>query len=224
MNKTIQELIRGAINRGSIKAGGDDSLKRDGDKIICVKCTIPVTFTRNNINSRINEHFSSKRHQSNKNKQATELISEQSARAKERKTSKQIFQDHLLNMMVSCDIPLHKLKMKKFESFLTKYIPNHKIPKSQSMRNKLEPLANDMVSNIREEIGDADVHFQVDETGDRKSRNVMNVMVGKLDDSPTKPMLLHVDFQTVTNSKTIQLAILHACKLLWPDTNILRCC
>lgn len=48
----------------------------------------------------------------------------------------------------------------------------------------------------------------------------MNVMVGKMDDNPAKPMLLHVDFQTVTNSKTTQLTILHACKLLWPDTNI----
>ena len=57
--KSIEELIRGAIDRGAAKNGGDQSLKRDGSKIIFIKCTEAVNFCRDNISSRVNDHLKS---------------------------------------------------------------------------------------------------------------------------------------------------------------------
>lgn len=47
----------------------------------------------------------------------------------------------------------------------------------------------------------------------------MNVIVGKLENAPSKAMLLYVDNHKVTNNITIQQTILDACQRLWPGTN-----
>lgn len=103
------------------------------------------------------------------------------------------------------------------KDFLAKYCTNRVIPSVSTLRNQISDQAKITIDRIREEIGDSDVYFQIDETDDKKSRNVINVIVGKLNDAPSKPMLLDVVFKNVTNANTIQNLVLDSCKLLWPE-------
>ncbi|KAI1305878.1 hypothetical protein HDE_01070 [Halotydeus destructor] len=58
----------------------------------------------------------------------------------------------------------------------------------------------------------------VDETTDRKSQKVVNVLVGILSSVPMEPMLLHIDILAAANKETIIQTILEACKILWPTS------
>lgn len=216
--ESIITIINGAIERGHGKHG-EKSLKRDETKIICVKCDESISYTRNNVNSRVSEHLKSKKHQANKSKKSSSLIKDQFAAANQRNQSEDQFKEDLLDMFLSCDIPLHKLKHDKMKQFLNKYIPDRTVPHPDTLRNRIENQALTKIEAARTVIGDSDVYMQVDETSDRKSRNVVNIMVGKLDGTTCKPMLLHTEFQHFTNSKTIQTTILNACNVLWPTKN-----
>lgn len=213
--KRLSDLITGAIQRAKDKNDGDDSLVRDGDKIICNKCDEEVKFDRNTITGRINDHLSSKKHNGNKGKSPQMLLTHQVERMRVKQISESQFASDLLDFFMSNDIPLAKLP--KMKPFFEKYCGDRIIPSVTSMRRALEQFSDNKVEKIREIVGNSDVYFEIDETDDSKSRNVVNVIVGTLNDKECKPMLLHVDFKSVTNADTIQLVVIECCKKLWPN-------
>ena len=216
--ESLEVLISKNIDKSAAQFK-DRSLKRDNDKIFCQKCAEHVTFRRSNVTSRISEHLKSLKHQKNKNKALTSLISDQIAKANHKRSADEEFKCDLLDLFLDCDIPLHKLKMDRMKEWFKKYLPSNPVPHPDTLRSRIAERAKRRIEIIRTIIGESDVYFQIDETADCKSRNVVNIIVGKLDDNVSKPMLLHVDFQTVTNNQTIQTAILDACQILWPTTN-----
>ena len=155
----------------------------------------------------------------NKGKKPSTLITEHLAKAKKKETESAKFNSDLLETLVSCDIAAHKFGMEKMKWFLKKYCVNQTVPSVTTLRRGMADLAVGKIMKIREIIGDSDVYFQIDETADKRSRNVVNIIVGKLNDAVSKPMLLHVAFQKNTNSSSIQNVILDCCKLLWPGDN-----
>lgn len=150
--KRIEDLIDGAIKRASAKNGGDNSLKRDGNKIICSKCTKPVDYKRGTLEARIDDHLKTETHQKNKNKPASTLITVQLAEAKEKESKHDELKNDLTDTFVSCDIPLDKLKRDKMKWFLKKYCTGHKIPDPQTCRNRIQAMAEQKIQKIREEI------------------------------------------------------------------------
>ena len=216
--ESIEQLIARNLDKAAEKHS-DKSLKRDKNKIFCQKCAEHVSFIRGNLTSRITEHLKSFKHKQNISKASSRLITDQIEKAKQKKSADEVFNCDLLDTFLGCDIPLHKLSMDKMKQFLAKYCPNQNIPHPNTLRTRIESQAEEKIRIIREIIGDSEVFFQIDETSDRKSRNVVNVIVGKLDDTISKPMLLNVAFQTVTNHSTIQNVIFDSCQILWPNTN-----
>ena len=219
--ETIENLITKTIERGGSKHQ-DKSLIRDSAKIFCTKCSKHVTFKRANISTRVDEHLKSVKHNENKKKSSSTLITVQMAKVQKQNSSDEQFKLDLLDTFLSCDIALHKLKMDKMKDFLKKYCSDQKIPHPDTLRERIEPISIAKIAKIREIVGDSDVYFQVDETPDCKSRSVVNVIVGKLNDNVSKPMLLYVDFQKLTNWETIRDTVLDACQVLWPNENRYR--
>ena len=161
----------------------------------------------------------SQTHHAHKDKPSTVQISHNVAEINQQQSAEVEFTNDLLDTFLSCDIPLHKLKMDRMKDFLKKHIPDHKIPHPDILRPKIESLSLEKIVKIREEVDEPDVYFQIDGTSDCKSRNVVHIIVGKLNDKPSKPMLHHVDFQKVTNNLTIQSTIFDAYQVLYPDRN-----
>ena len=87
----------------------------------------------------------------------------------------------------------------------------------------MHEIAQDKIEMIKRKIGQKDVYFVIDETPDCVNRNVINVIVGILDNSQIKPMLLNVHYPDVANSKAIEEIVLDNCKLLWPQDNRYPC-
>ncbi|RWS21713.1 uncharacterized protein B4U80_07221 [Leptotrombidium deliense] len=81
----------------------------------------------------------------------------------------------------------------------------------------IKPIYDEYIQKIRNVVGDNDVFFIVDETTDRMTNYVVNILVGVLNGYETKPMLLKVSFVEKTNNYTIGQSVMAACNVLWDN-------
>jgi hypothetical protein len=83
-------------------------------------------------------------------------------------------------MMVSSNIPLHKVEATSFIKFLEKYT-NHPIPTESTLRkNYLASCYEDTINKIRNNVGKNKIWVSIDETSDVDGRFVANVIVDTL--------------------------------------------
>ena len=83
-------------------------------------------------------------------------------------------------MMVSSNIPLHKVYTPSFRNFFEKYT-THPIPiESTLIKNYLTSCYNDTINKIRNSVGNNKIRVSIDETTDVSGRFVANVVVGIL--------------------------------------------
>ena len=83
-------------------------------------------------------------------------------------------------MMVSSNIPLHKVEAASFRNFLEKYT-THPIPTECALRkNYLASCYEDTINRIRNSVGKNKMWVSKDETSDVDGRFVANVVVGTL--------------------------------------------
>ncbi len=77
-----------------------------------------------------------------------------------------------------------------------------------------------VISKIREVLGDNPIYPIVDETTDKRNRYVINVLVGALNGNQSKPMLISTTFVDQTNNKTAFLCLMDTLKMIWPKNTL----
>ena len=96
-------------------------------------------------------------------------------------------------MMVSLNIPLHKVDTPSFRNFFEKYT-THPFPTESTLRKKYHTSCyNDTINKIRNCAGNIKIWVSIDETTDVSGTFVENVVVGILkDDQPADIFLLEM--------------------------------
>ena len=172
------------------------------------------------IGCRIRDNLKGKHHtKSLTGTQTNQVWSKVAEKMNEKKKQTENFRDKLLVAFAASNIALGKLDNPHLRSFLQWLIDSPKMdvkvpsPRtfSRNLRNKYFHVRN----KIKRDINDNDCFFLIDETPDAESRNVVNVMVGKLDGKECKPRLIHVAFPNVVNIETIQKIVMDTCGILW---------
>lgn len=211
MTKTERERVQDAIKRSKCAK----EVTFDEGKMVCLTCAVKIPFDKKNISSRLTQHLKTNMHKKSKFSAPNQTITSVLAKRGEKEIERESFRSDLLNAFMSADVPLYKLRNAQLKRFLQKWT-NQQIPCESYFRKFTESMADNVLAKIREKIGTTNAYFIVDETSDSQSRNVVNILVGKLSREPSRAMLLDVQFQNQTNNVTIQEAILKACTLLWP--------
>jgi hypothetical protein len=122
-------------------------------------------------------------------------------------------------MMVSSNIPLHKVEAASFRKFSEKYT-THPIPTESTLRkNYLASCYEDTINKIRNSVGKNNRWVSIDETSDVDGRFVANVVVGTLKrEQPGEIFLLTCRMLERVNNSSIAVVFDNAMNLLWPDT------
>ncbi|KAL4104048.1 hypothetical protein QTP88_019361 [Uroleucon formosanum] len=115
---------------------------------------------------------------------------------------------------------MNKLNNDVFRSFLSKYC-NKNIPCESTLRKGyFDKCYEEVLSKIREAVGEHKIWVCIDETTDSERRNVANIIVGILQpESCGNLYLLHTDYLDKVNSSTITQLFDKAMHILWP-TNV----
>lgn len=96
------------------------------------------------------------------------------------------FAQDLCEMMVSCDIPLYKLRSDKLRGFLDKYT-TEAVPCETTLRNSYVPqMLTTLIDKIKDQVKDQFVWVSIDETTDSLKNKVINVVMGILSNDPEK--------------------------------------
>jgi hypothetical protein len=131
-------------------------------------------------------------------------------------TSRHEFFKDMCNWMVSANIPLFKLQMPGFRSFLKKYCKQH-IPDQSTLRKHQPTCYEETLQNVRGNIGDAFIWVAVDETTDSGGRIIANLVAGKSDtEVPSNPHLICSRVLHYTNHSTVARFVNDGLKVLWP--------
>jgi hypothetical protein len=128
------------------------------------------------------------------------------------------FSKDLCKMMVSSNIPLHKVEAASFRKFLEKYT-THPIPTESTLRkNCLASCYEDTINKIRSSVGKNKIWVSIDETSDVDGRFVANVVAGTLKHGePGEIFLLACEVLERVNNSSITVVFDNAMNMLWPD-------
>ncbi|XP_017492506.1 PREDICTED: uncharacterized protein LOC108380623 [Rhagoletis zephyria] len=119
-------------------------------------------------------------------------------------------------MMVACDIPLFKANHTEFKSFMAKYAQK-KVPDQSTMRKHyLKEVYENVLEEIRSNIGDSSIFVSIDESTDKAGRYVCNVVVGPLRQGG-RGYLLTSEVIPKVNASEIAKLFDNSLKLLWPE-------
>ncbi|XP_003741646.1 uncharacterized protein LOC100899549 [Galendromus occidentalis] len=199
-----------------VKELGPDCLTTDGTVLTCKLCAKVVNAEKKYS---VQQHLKSASHQERAKKTKdtdqtlcllknyVELSSRESA-----------FSMDLCEMMVQCNIPLHKAQHESFRRFLEKWSSEKKVPDPRTLRrNYLRKLYEATMERIRNTVGDNRIWVSVDETTDSRGQYVVNTVIGCLSaEEASKPMLMGCEIVERTNHATIAQAFTNALSLLWP--------
>jgi hypothetical protein len=110
------------------------------------------------------------------------------------------FCTELTEALIDVNIPFKAIDRPKLRA----YEITRNIPYAPTLTNDyVEKNFNNKLNIIREEILDNKVYFIIDDTTDVKNHFAFNVLVGKLDSSKSKPMLISTQFLDEVNNMTI---------------------
>jgi hypothetical protein len=126
------------------------------------------------------------------------------------------FLKDLCEMMVSANIPLHKVNNEQFRNVLEKYT-NWYIPTDSTLpKNYLPSCYEYVLRKIRRRGADNKIWVSIDETMDIGSRYVANVVIGTLfADHPGDIYLLYSEVLDRVNHTTVASIFDNTMKLLW---------
>lgn len=196
---------------GYIKEFGSNILTTDGKILICVYCGIKVNHDKKH---HIQQHLQTEKHKtavslklSTKVQPVTSFLNTPD--------SNEFFRD-ITKMMVACDIPLFKANHTEFKSFMAKYAQK-KVPDQSTMRKHyLKEVYENVLKEIRSNIGDSSIFVSIDESTDKAGRYVCNVVVGPLRQGG-RGYLLTSEVIPKVNASEIAKLFDNSLKLLWPE-------
>jgi hypothetical protein len=121
-------------------------------------------------------------------------------------------------MMVSSNIPLHKVEASSFRKFLEKYT-THPFPTESTLRkNYLASCYEDTINRIGNNVRKNKIWVSIDETSDVDGIFVANVVVGTLKhEQPGEIFQLVCEVLERVNDSSIAVVFDNAMNLLWPD-------
>ena len=161
--------------RGFIKEFGDKYFSTDGEILFCKMCEVKVTADKRFT---VQQHCNTVKHKSCVNREFTtesrqRLLFEKSSSSSPKSGNASEFSKDLCTMMVSSNIPLHKVDTPSFRNFLEKYT-THPIPTESTLRkNYLTSCYNDTINKIRNYVGNNKIWVSIDETTDVSGRFVV---------------------------------------------------
>lgn len=206
--------------RGFIKEFGDKYFSTDGEILFCKMCEVKVTADKRFT---VQQHCNTAKHRSCVNREITtesrqRLLFEKSSSSSPKSGNASEFSKDLCTMMVSSNIPLHKVDTPSFRNFLEKYT-THPIPTESTLRkNYLTSCYDVTINKIRNCVGNNKIWVSIDETTDVSGRFVANVVVGILkDDQPGDIFLLACEVLEKVNNSSIAVVFDNAMNLLWPN-------
>ena len=89
------------------------------------------------------------------------------------------FEKIVCEMLVKMTKPLFKVKEESFGNFINKFT-EFKSPSVDNLRRKLPEIYREKIGKIKAKLCDKYIYVAIDETKDRKKRNVINIIVGEL--------------------------------------------
>lgn len=183
--------------------------------IFCKSCTASFKIDDVHLNTQYQSHLKSQKH-----KKATEknILQPSIFGAVANTTAKNSKDDSyslkLAKTFLEAGIPIYKLRHPSIKKF---FLEEHKevLPCVNTFYGKIDVIYQNTLQKIKDYIGEHPIYFIIDETTDACSRFVLNVIVGKLDGTPSKPVLLSTIFLERTNNTTVQQAVNKACAILY---------
>lgn len=170
-------------------------LKIDGNNLFCGLCDVKIKWTSQHGASKTKLHCEGKKHlqKLNGNTLKSQTLKEAIDKSNSKKILDDDFSEFLAKKLIESDIPLSKVDNYSFKNLL-ELISGRTIPHSTTLRNKVDGIYLKTIEKIRNQIGDDNIYFEMDETTDIKGRFVCNVLVGVLNGNQSKPTLLCTKF------------------------------
>lgn len=182
--------------------------------IFCKSCQCKFKVDSVHLKTQYQSHLKSTKHK----KSSEKNILQPSISTVIANNSKiEAYSTKLLKAFLEAGIPVWKLRHPSIKKF---FLEQHKevLPCVKTFYSKIDSIFAEKVQKIKNYIGDYPIYLIVDETTDACKRFVLNVLVGKLDGTPSKPVLLNTIFLDKTNNTTVQQAVNKACVTLYgPD-------
>ncbi|KAF0764255.1 DUF659 domain-containing protein [Aphis craccivora] len=185
----------------------------DGTTLFCQVCNKNIPCIKK---SQLTQHIDTSSHQEALKRKLTTSKQLFLSESTSKKNVNEFYED-LCMSFVAANIPWYKLQNPQFRAFLEKYTGKHIPDESLLRKNYLSHCYNKTLSNIRNEIGDNNIWFAVDETTDINGRYVANLLVGILKSNNTcRSFLLSCKVLEKTNHSTVSRFVNDELKLLWP--------
>ena len=119
-------------------------------------------------------------------------------------TDSSTFNADLCEALLAVNIPLFKLNDPKFKSFLEKYTGKRILDESTMRKNYVSPLAEEVIDDIRNRVGDQYAYIMVDETTDARGSLIVNLLLGILrPETAGEPYLIASSEVDRANASTI---------------------
>lgn len=216
MSKDTGNLIARAKKLIGKTSSFEVQLKNSDVVTYCKTCVSTFKIDSVHLKTQYQSHLRSTKHQKSNEKNVLQpSISSAVASTSASESSKtDTFAVKLATTFLEAGIPLWKLRhpsIKKF--FLDEF--KEVLPSENTFYSKIDLIYETTLQKIKEYIGEHPIYFIIDETTDTCKRCVMNVLVGKIDGSPSKPVLLSTIFLEKTNNTTVQQAVNQACVTLY---------
>ncbi|HEX3768089.1 MAG TPA: hypothetical protein VHT72_06910 [Puia sp.] len=173
-------------------------------------CNIPIQVDDKHQKQPVIDHIGRKCHIKNKelhsksSKQQPFIGAAFAAADLNVKQSKEFGLD-LITALVQSGIPLFKVNVVPFKTFLEKWTKVSVPDESGLRKNYVKPIYDVVIAKIKKEIGDDPVYFILDECTDALNRYLLNILVAPLNGKPMKAMLFKVrrhDFYVDANTPT----------------------
>ena len=120
-------------------------------------------------------------------------------------------------MFVKMITPLFKVKEESFGNFIDNFT-EYKAPTVDNLRRKVPEIYHEKIDKIITALKDKYIYVAIDETKDRKKRNVINIIVGELcATGPGQFYLVDMLFASNVNNIEITQNIISAVNLIFDN-------
>lgn len=215
MPKEKENLVTRAKNLIKTDKSFEVQSKSNSVEIFCKLCSSKFKIDEIHLNTQFTSHVKSAKH-----KKAVEQnvlqpsISGVIANANANISKMDNYSTKLATAFLRAGIPIFKLQCPSIKNFFLEE-HNEVLPSINTFYNKIDAIYNNTLQKIKTEIGENPIYLIADETFDACKRYPLNILVGKIDGTASKPRLLCTIFLNKTNNTTVQQAILKACNVLY---------
>lgn len=207
MPKDKENLILRAKKLFGVDKTFEVQSKNEGTFIYCKLCQSKYKIDEIHLKSTFQQHLQSNKHKNRREKSILQpSISTAILNVIQRTTKDDSYSMKLATTFIEAGIPIWKLRHPTLKRFFQQE-HNETLPSIQTFYNKIPLIYRNTLEKIKNYIGDNPIYFIADETTDVQKRFVLNILVGKLDGSVSKPLLLSTSFLDKTNNATIQQGI-----------------